>query len=201
MTHVSVLGLKWIANLTQIVDYAANEIGIYEVGSADCTKNPFWDDVVQWSCDQIGFLCDPLYDILGYDPKVDNVVQQYAVLQEHNPSGASIKQIAHYGQLVKGDANHNPVFRNYDYGFLGNLWYYKSVTPPNWEFGDWVTPLSLLAGTNDGLGTSGNIDVLRSKLPKGFEYDLDYVEGYSHSTWMYAIDPSLYFPIIDRIIG
>lgn len=60
--------------------------------------------------------------------------------------GASIKQIAHYGQNIE-----NKSFRRWDFGFFGNLAIYGSVSPPEYDLSLITTKVTMHYTVNDFL--------------------------------------------------
>ena len=113
-------------------------------------------------------------------------------------SGIGTKHLDHFAQLINGDSNGNPVFRNYDYGKKINNQIYHQDQPPSWLFDDFNTPLNLIVGQDDDLGTVANVDNLISRLPSDLNLTTDVVPGWDHGSCLDPSDPSVMFDIIDK---
>ena len=72
---------------------------------------------------------------------------------------ASIKQLAHYGQLISsGD------FAKFDYNFWGNPGKYWSLWPPKFDVKKINVPIALLNGKDDRLADKIDVDRLYKEL-------------------------------------
>lgn len=60
------------------------------------------------------------------------------------PSGASYRQVAHYGQIIKSG-----IFQKYDHGPVENLKLYGTTEPPEYNFANIRTKFNILYGSND----------------------------------------------------
>ncbi|XP_059057611.1 lipase 3-like, partial [Achroia grisella] len=81
------------------------------------------------------------------------------VIYGHEPSGAAIKQIAHYGQgFLSGE------FRQYDYGSHLNLRRYGSVTPPNYPLEKISAPVALFYSNDDWISHPVDVKKLYNRL-------------------------------------
>lgn len=76
---------------------------------------------------------------------------------QFEPHSTSLKNLAHLAQMVR-----RGTFARYDYGVLGNLQHYLSVSPPAYDLGRIPDslPLWMASGGNDALADP--VDVLRT---------------------------------------
>lgn len=99
------------------------------------------------------------------------------------PGGASVKQLAHYGQeIVSGH------FRHFDHGILNNIRNYGSFSPPPYELNKVVAPVALFYGDNDWLVAKRDVRELGKKLPNVVMWRLVPYEKFSHIDFMWAKD-------------
>ncbi|XP_023289897.1 uncharacterized protein LOC105699294 [Orussus abietinus] len=86
------------------------------------------------------------------------------VILSHVPAGASAKQVVHYGQLIKSG-----YFRQYDYGFFGNLKRYHSISPPDYNLFRVRVPVTVYFSHGDWLSHPKDVEKLYFELrnPKG----------------------------------
>lgn len=64
----------------------------------------------------------------------------------NTPAGAATKQLLHYGQLIR---HKDLVFKQFDYGLLGNLLKYKNSEPPEYDLSRVSAPTYLMYSSND----------------------------------------------------
>jgi len=114
-------------------------------------------------------------------------------------SGSSVKSVIHYAQLIAGDAG-KPIFRKYNYGKTGNQKKYGTATPPEWTFEDWETPLNLVVGKADFLGSIDNVKLLVEKLPAAYKDTVTMVP-YNHLSFAYTKEYQLMYDIFDKALG
>jgi len=171
---------------------------LYVLSESGCTKNNEWATVQQKSCADMKFLCSN-DDVLPSTSSEANSALGKANIAIHNPSGASSKCFAHYGQIIHGGDGNTPIFQPFDFGIMGNLEKYGRKSPPQWDLKQLTVPLSLLEGEKDGLGTAKNTAELARQLNVGFTRDV--MPGYQHSTFLEALDPQPMFDVIDREIA
>ena len=143
-------------------------------------------------CQNYNFLCK--HDDLSIDTKKN----PSRLGLDFSKSGIGIKHLVHFGQLIDGDSNGKPVFRNFDYGKDTNNQRYSQDEPPAWLFDDFNTPLNLIVGQADDLGTVANVDELISKLPSSLNLTTDVVPGWDHNSCLGPSDPSIIFDIVDK---
>ncbi|XP_026319817.1 lipase 3-like [Hyposmocoma kahamanoa] len=74
--------------------------------------------------------------------------------------GASLKQIAHYGQNIKDDS-----FRQWDYGILGNLANYGTRNPPVYNLGLITAEVELHYTVSDTMVGVGDVHSMADEMP------------------------------------
>lgn len=105
------------------------------------------------------------------------------VIYGHVPSGASVKQFAHYGQGIVSGA-----FRRYDYGFYENLETYGQGTPPSYALDRITTPVSLFYSDADWLAQPEDVELLYNKLGNAVDiYKIPYNQ-FNHMDFIWAKD-------------
>lgn len=78
----------------------------------------------------------------------------------HMPSGTSVKNIAHYGQMVMSGK-----FAKFSHGILGNIMQYGSSSPPEYDLGKIRSKsLVLFVADNDWLASPQDVADLRASL-------------------------------------
>ncbi|XP_053614486.1 lipase 3-like [Plodia interpunctella] len=86
-------------------------------------------------------------------------VTNLPVIHGHTPSGASLKQVVHYGQgFNSGD------FKQYDYGRLKNLRIYGNEVPPAYALEKVTAPVSLVYSADDWMAHPDDVDALYQRL-------------------------------------
>uniref|UniRef100_A0A1B0A015 AB hydrolase-1 domain-containing protein n=1 Tax=Glossina pallidipes TaxID=7398 RepID=A0A1B0A015_GLOPL len=105
------------------------------------------------------------------------------VMLSHTPSGASIKQLEHFGQLMK--SGH---FRKFDRGYLRNQLEYNRMTPPDYDLSKVKVPVALYYSMNDMLVSTTGVDRLARELPQVIDKYLVPMEQFNHLDFLWAID-------------
>lgn len=104
-------------------------------------------------------LCsNTLFLTAGFDLQQLNITNLSTIFG-HVPSGASTKQIAHYGQSFISNE-----FRQFDYGRSGNLKRYGQFEPPKYVLKRIVAPVSLFFSESDWLAHPADVDRLSKSL-------------------------------------
>ncbi|XP_058808640.1 lipase 3-like [Phymastichus coffea] len=98
---------------------------------------------------------------------------------------SAFKIAVHYAQLIVSGK-----FRQYDYGFLGNLKSYHSFTPPDYELSRIQTPVGLIWAENDLLATSEDVIHLYSKIPTVMLYHKINYSRFNHLDFVHAKNAS-----------
>lgn len=79
---------------------------------------------------------------------------------KNTPAGSSLRQITHYGQLIKSNQ-----FAKYDYGAIKNLRRYGSIYPPSYDLKNVRAPVNLVYSVNDLLTAVVDVQTLNDQLP------------------------------------
>ncbi|XP_033209290.1 lipase 3-like isoform X2 [Belonocnema kinseyi] len=189
--------------LARILDLASNEIevltkliGIYEFPPT----NLFLVKIISKVCDETSFiqpLCVNLLFILcGFSPSQMNLTWLPIELA-HLPAGASLKQFAHYAQLIKSNK-----FRKFDYGLTGNLKKYGKLFPPDYNLSKITTRVALHYSDNDYFAATSDVARLYRQLrnPIGKIRVPDHT--FNHVDFMWGIDANtLIYEKIMRIMS
>ncbi|XP_045497523.1 LOW QUALITY PROTEIN: lipase 1-like [Colias croceus] len=104
-------------------------------------------------------VCQHIVFLLGGVNYSQINMKRFPVICNHFPSGSSVKQIVHYGQLIV--SGH---FRNFDYGSL-NLLKYGFPEPPIYPVEKITAPVAIFFSKGDWLANKKDVQKLQSKLP------------------------------------
>ena len=202
LTEVTETGLSWISQYQVLIDDAAKLFKVWAIAENGCSKNNDWDTVRADSCKRNNFLCkdDDFWPVKSLSVNPNDSAAARTLLFQHDPSGASVKCLAHYAQMINGELNlatgKTPIFRPYSLGWWGNLWKYHAFTPPEWDLKELKAPLSMLMGVDDALGTEANTQNIADRLNPGFTWDK--LAGYDHLSFLISVNPKLMLDVIDR---
>ncbi|KAL0273417.1 UNVERIFIED_CONTAM: hypothetical protein PYX00_006082 [Menopon gallinae] len=128
------------------------------------------------------FLCENmLFIAYGFDYEQTNLT--YVAIQlKHELYGSSIKQLAHFGQLVSSKK-----FRQYDYG-IKNIQHYGQLTPPEYDLSKANAPIHLYYAANDRLSDLADVTRLINELPNIKEQYLVPFDKFNHMDHIWADD-------------
>ncbi|XP_022912355.1 lipase 3-like [Onthophagus taurus] len=126
-------------------------------------------------------LCDNIFFLIFGQTSEDMDDNWGPVFATHLPAGASSKQWVHYGQGIQSG-----FFRRFDFGLVGNLAEYGSVTPPKYDLGQITAPTAFLYGDKDSNANVVDVEQLLRELPNVVFEKL--VEGYAHGDFIFAQD-------------
>ncbi|XP_050352929.1 lipase 3-like [Nymphalis io] len=127
-------------------------------------------------CNNIIFL------VAGFDLGQLNVTN-LPVMLGHMPSGASTKQIAHYGQNVVSND-----FNKFDYGLSENLLRYGKSRPPSYTLEQISAPVSLFYSEADWLAHPDDVNKLFNELGNAVDiYKIPY-DQFNHIDFLFAKD-------------
>lgn len=133
-------------------------------------------------------------DVQGPDSRLNHFME---VIFGHYPAGGSLKQLAHFGQIFRSKN-----FNKYDYGAMGNLKRYFTVTPPNYNLRRCRTPVVIYYSTNDNIATIKDVERLAYNLTSVAEViKVSDDDKFSHIDFLFADDAKelIYDPAIDRL--
>ncbi|XP_059055703.1 lipase 3-like [Achroia grisella] len=103
------------------------------------------------------------------------------VIFGHEPCGAAVKQVAHYGQeFVSGE------FQQYDYGSEMNLQKYGSEVPPNYPLERLTAPVSLFYSDSDWMADPIDVDKLYNRLPNCIDIHKVPSKQFNHLDFIWA---------------
>lgn len=110
-------------------------------------------------------------------------ISNLPVIFSHMPSGASMKQLVHYGQgLINED------FRHFDYGSMENSEKYGTMLAPSYNLDNIKTPIWMFCGESDWLADPVDVETLRSKLKNVIDiYKIPHKE-FNHIDFIIAKD-------------
>lgn len=182
MAHVKSPVLRLIAPMNPHLYDLLNFIGIHEFLPSNnlirTIERKLCGNMIlsQLICSHILFL------LCGFNYKQINVTN-LPVIFAHLPSGASTKQLVHYGQeIVSGE------FQNFDYGAKKNMQMYNSKVPPKYHLERVTSPVALFYSTQDWLSNITDINVLRKILPNVIDAYLVPDKKFNHVDFIYAKD-------------
>lgn len=112
----------------------------------------------------------------------------------HTPAGASVRQLAHYGQGISSKR-----FRRYDHGWWSNRRKYGSITPPNYDLSKITTPVFLHYSDSDPLAHVNDVDRLFAELGRPIGKFRVQMQTFSHLDFIWGIDAKTL--IYDRVIS
>lgn len=96
-----------------------------------------------------------LWMLLDQDPEIDDL-SRMDVLFSNFPSGSSVYNYVHYGQLM---ALESPGFYRYDHGsWEDNMLAYNETSPPAYNLSLIHFPIALLSGSQDRFATPADVE-------------------------------------------
>ena len=115
---------------------------------------------VEYLCEFAPQLCEVVLTLsTGYKPGTIPL-KDIPVALAHVFSGTSIKNIAHFAQLVVSGN-----FQRYDEGIEGNIERYGTRKTPQYNVSRVSSPVLLISAQSDTLSSLKDVDILVSKLP------------------------------------
>uniref|UniRef100_A0A1B0B8Z4 AB hydrolase-1 domain-containing protein n=1 Tax=Glossina palpalis gambiensis TaxID=67801 RepID=A0A1B0B8Z4_9MUSC len=160
------------SRMLRITEFMPNTKFLVDHSQLVCHDNAMTQEV----CSNILFL------VAGYNSEQLNKTM-LPVMLSHTPSGASIKQLEHFGQLMK--SGH---FRKFDRGYLRNQLEYNRMTPPDYDLSKVKVPVALYYSMNDMLVSTTGVDRLARELPQVIDKYLVPMEQFNHLDFLWAID-------------
>lgn len=111
-----------------------------------------------------------------------------SVYETHSPAGTSVKNLAHFSQMVISGK-----FQMYDFGSAKeNMAHYNQAEPPLYDLSLIRTPVGIYSATNDWLADPNDVKTLRDALPNVVDYwntddwnHLDFIWGTNGKKYLY----------------
>lgn len=118
----------------------------------------------------------------------------WPIVLGHTPTGSSMLQFLHYGQLAASRR-----FCRYDFGRSKNIVKYGKETPPSYNLGNVITPVILFYSNRDVFSNMRDVELLINRLPNIKR--AYYVKDFTHVDYMYAdlSKASIYMNIVKSI--
>ncbi|XP_069358092.1 lipase 3-like [Maniola hyperantus] len=176
--------IAWISNakspIFKLFTPAYEIFGYLTANSNTYSSNvEVFNSIPKLFCKFLPIGCDNILQwIIGNDYKFIDA-KLLPVIYAHIPSGSSILQFIHYGQMFKSER-----FCRFDYGPSENLIKYGVNSPPDYELTNATVPVILFYSTNDWLSDLNDVKQLFAKLPN--VYDSYNIEKFNHFDYMYA---------------
>ncbi|CAG4983198.1 unnamed protein product [Colias eurytheme] len=140
-------------------------------------------------------VCQHILFLLGGVNYSQINIKRFPVICNHFPSGSSVKQIVHYGQLIV--SGH---FRHFDYGSL-NLLKYGFPEPPIYPVEKITAPVAIFFSKGDWLANKKDVQKLQSKLSNQILFYTIPNKHFNHFDYLYAKETkSLVLPQIVLLI-
>ncbi|XP_077533938.1 gastric triacylglycerol lipase-like [Haemaphysalis longicornis] len=102
---------------------------------------------------------EPVYFLSGMEAHRYNM-SRMGVVASHLPSGTSLKNVVHYGQLLRCKR-----FRKFNYGLFKNKRIYGQWTPPDYDVSRVTAPVAIYWSMNDWMADPKDIRLLAHTLP------------------------------------
>lgn len=156
--------------------------------------------IMGYASDQLNTVYDWMYSSINNL----NISKWYLYLSQtlfpiflgHSPSGSATNQLLHYGQEV--NSGH---FRQFDFGYIKNLFHYKSLSPPDYDLKNVKVPVALYYAQSDWLATTKDVKRLLKMLPNVIQAYLIPHKKFNHIDFLWGIDaPKLLYEAIFKVI-
>lgn len=105
------------------------------------------------------------------------------LLETHAPAGASMKQLLHYGQLIR---SHH--FSQYDYGLHRNLHIYHHAVPPDYNLKHCTAKVAIIYAEQDTTVAAEDIIRLPKELSNVVEIHRVDDDIFNHIDFVWATD-------------
>jgi pimeloyl-ACP methyl ester carboxylesterase len=171
--------LKRIAPYTMEIKAALNLVGDYSLGDITWILKY----ITPLCSNDTGLLgaCENLYFMfMGTEQKAHLNMTRFPMMIEHSPEGTSIKNIAHFGQMVNSGR-----FEKYDYGAIMNWKHYNQATPPKYDLTQLTVPTVLYYSTEDKLADEK--DIITNMIPYLKSVIVEKYTTYSHCDFIWSL--------------
>ncbi|XP_067217198.1 lipase 3-like [Linepithema humile] len=152
--------LQLLSQFTVTMDKMSSLIGVHELAPSSEFTNTVQQIVCAENAMTQAICSNTLFLVAGFNPKqMDKSL--LLVILGHVPAGSSVKQIIHYGQLIRSGLLISPgKFKQYDNGPISNKKEYASLTPPNYDVTKIKVPVALHYSKNDWLANVKDVEKL-----------------------------------------
>ncbi|ESO98619.1 hypothetical protein LOTGIDRAFT_142579, partial [Lottia gigantea] len=150
-------------------------------------------------CHPFGRLCDTGFFLTGGFDLGNLNKSRTPVYIAHNPSGTSVRNFIHYGQVSTGCFNVELDLNHADGNF--KIPFYPQPTPPIYHPEDIETPIAVFHGGHDWLSDAIDVQWLLPKL-KHLVYE-KLISHWMHVDFIYGVDApkQCYKPIVQLIFN
>ncbi|XP_020279750.1 lipase 3-like isoform X2 [Pseudomyrmex gracilis] len=180
--------LRFLATFSNSIDIFMKLLGKYEIQPIHEGYKIFQELVCEENAITEPLCSNFLFLIAGFDSDQYNKTLLPIIL-EYVPAGAATKQLLHYTQLAhSGQVVSAGQFRQFDYGLIGNLKKYGSVSPPAYDLKKIQVPVSLHYSSNDWLANVKDVDKLYKELGNPYGKFRVPHDKFNHLDFMWAID-------------
>jgi len=94
-----------------------------------------------------------------------------------------VMNMAHWAQSIRAGT-----FSQYDYGLIGNLQHYGSISPPAYNLNGISTPIAIFSGGQDSLADPDDVGILLEQLPPGVIRYVNNQPDYEHLDFTWGLD-------------
>ncbi|KAG8336165.1 hypothetical protein J6590_050365 [Homalodisca vitripennis] len=169
-------------SLTPFLNWLTKLLGLYEIMPR--SSKVLWLDRHVCANPRLQVICsDFVFAICGFDKKELNMTV-FPTILEYLPDGASFKELEHFSQIRPKGSN----FKQFDYGYIGNLWRYGSYFPPTYNLTNVRAPLYIYYGQNDWVADPQDVFYTVSRLPNVKKVIKVANDQFNHIDFMWAID-------------
>nr|XP_022912363.1 lipase 3-like [Onthophagus taurus] len=169
-------GLGQIFSLVGVNEFLPNSEFMANVGITMCKDGDFTQQICT----------NTIFALCGFNKAQMNTTMLPVILG-HTPAGSSTKQLLHFSQEIKSG-----YFRQFDYGFIGNIKRYRSWNPPNYNLKNVKVPVYIFHSMNDWLSSYKDVMKLYSELANPQAYILVPDLKFNHLDFIFGIDAPSY---------
>lgn len=194
MKHCESPVLDGLAKFRKLLWPAFKVVQLFNFVPSFCMEKPGILKLGQMFCDALPFVCNHIVPGVHFNPKVDDILKDLVGLISHYPAGTASKNVMKYAQSISTRQENQ--FPKFDYGAAGNMRRYGTKTPAMWDVKQMQVYTVLIAGTADMLGNPKDVAYLSSILPN-VHTDVHYLTDYDHISFLFPVDPTEMFELID----